>query len=326
MERVLVLPGVEEASVGSGIPFWGMSAFNVWAQGVDSLPVARGSGPFITTGTESHLATLGLELRAGRNFTDAEAATGARVTVVTENMARATWGGEAALGQCLLIQDRDGPCWEVVGIIEDHQLSQVTGDAPWQYYIPYGPATFELGAGGAGALFVRASGDPDALLGPVRRELQALDPGVRFAYVRPLQDLVDPQLRSWKLGATMFSLFGLLALLVASVGLYSVLAFNVTRRIRELGVRSAVGASGTRLLGMVLREATGVLGMGVALGLVLAVAAAGKLGPLLFETSPRDPVILTGVAALLLVVGVVASALPAWRASRVDPMTALRTE
>jgi ABC-type antimicrobial peptide transport system permease subunit len=124
----------------------------------------------------------------------------------------------------------------------------------------------------------------------------------------------------------MFSLFGALALLVASVGLYSVLAFNVARRVRELGVRSAMGASRGRLLGMVLGDATRLLGFGVALGLVLAAAAAGKLGPLLFDTSPRDPVILAGVALLLLLVGILASALPAWRASRVDPMEALRTE
>jgi predicted permease len=324
-ERLETLPGVQGASFASGIPFRGMMAFDVWAQGMDSLPVARGLGPFFTTVSPDHLETLGIELRAGRMFTAPEAATGARVTLVTENMAQGTWGGEAALGQCLLIQDREGPCWEVVGIVENSNLTRLTGETPWQHYLPLGAPALELGAGPR-ALFIRTRGDASSLLAPVRRELQSLDSRIRFAYVRLQQDLVDPELRSWKLGATMFSLFGILALVVASVGLYSVLAFNVTRRVRELGVRSAVGASRGHLVGMVLREATGVLGLGVLLGLILATSAASNLGPLLFETSPRDPMVLASVSLLLLLVGLVASAIPAWTASRVDPMTALRTE
>jgi ABC-type antimicrobial peptide transport system permease subunit len=124
----------------------------------------------------------------------------------------------------------------------------------------------------------------------------------------------------------MFSLFGVLALVVAMVGLYSVLAFNVARRTRELGVRSAMGASRTRLLNMILRQAVGVTTIGVLLGLGVAYLAAGKLGPLLFSTSPRDPVVMVGVAAVLLVVAFFAGAVPAWAAARVDPMTALRAD
>jgi len=124
----------------------------------------------------------------------------------------------------------------------------------------------------------------------------------------------------------MFSLFGILALLVATVGLYSVLAFNVARRTRELGVRHAVGASSRQIVGMVVREAVGTTGVGVALGLVLAVIAGGRLGPLLFETSPRDPVVIGGVVGVLLLVAVVAGALPARSASRVDPIQALRSD
>ena len=124
----------------------------------------------------------------------------------------------------------------------------------------------------------------------------------------------------------MFSLFGILALVVAMVGLYSVLAFNVARRTRELGVRSAMGASRTNLLSMVLRQAVGVTTMGVLLGLGIAYFGTNKLGPLLFNTSPRDPVVLVGVAAVLLLVAFFAGAIPAWAAARVDPMTALRAD
>ena len=124
----------------------------------------------------------------------------------------------------------------------------------------------------------------------------------------------------------MFSLFGLLALVVAMVGLYSVLAFDVARRTRELGVRSALGASGGQLVGMVLRGGLGVTAVGVSLGLLLALVASSRLGPLLFETSPRDPWVLAGAALTLLLVAAVAGAVPAWIASRVDPMGALRAE
>jgi ABC-type antimicrobial peptide transport system permease subunit len=224
-----------------------------------------------------------------------------------------------------MLNERESPCWEVVGVVEQSRLTNLTGEIPWQYYLPLGEAATSEGIE-PGVLFVKAQGDPRALLGAIRQELRTLDPAVRFANVRLLQDLIDPQLRSWKLGATMFSLFGVLALLVAAVGLYSVLAFNVARRTRELGVRSAMGASSGRLLGLVLRQAVGVTSVGVFLGLAVAYFAANSMGPLLFGTSPRDPQVLAGVAAVLILVALVAGAIPAWAAARVDPMEALRAE
>jgi putative ABC transport system permease protein len=229
------------------------------------------------------------------------------------------------LGQCIIVNDEESPCWEVVGVVENSRLTNLTGEVPWQYYLPMGSTVTHLEEG-PGALFVKAQGDPRALLPIVRQELRTLDPAIRFAHVRPLQAMVEPHLRPWRLGATMFSLFGVLALVVAMVGLYSVLAFNVARRTRELGVRSAMGASRTRLLNMVLRQAVGVTTIGVLLGLGVAYFAANKLGPLLFSTSPRDPAVLLGVGATLLVVAFFAAAIPAWAAARVDPMTALRAD
>ena len=176
------------------------------------------------------------------------------------------------------------------------------------------------------SLFVRTLGDPRPLLATVRSELQTLDPGIRFAHVQLQQDLIDPHLRSWKLGAIMFTLFGGLAVLVAMVGLYSVLAFNVARRTRELGVRSAMGASRSRLLKLVLRQAVGVTGVGVLIGLTVALPSADKMSSLLFNTSPRDPGVMIAVVAILLAVALAAGAIPAWAAAKVDPMKALRYE
>jgi len=324
-DRLESLPGVITASYASGIPFWSMSALEFFVPGLDSIPVPRGLGPFVTGASPDHLSTLGIQLKEGRMFTEEEAASGARVVVVTENMARGLWGSSAALGQCVLLEERDSPCWEVVGVVEASTLTTITEEQPWQYYVPFGEPSLALGMG-PGALFVKARGDPATLLAPIRRELRGVDPGIRFAHVRRFQELVDPDLRSWVLGATMFTLFGLLALVVAMVGLYSVLAFNVARRTRELGVRSAMGASSRRILRMVLRQAISVTGIGVVLGLFLAILASRSLEPLLFATSAADPTVWVGVVVVLLAVALVAGAVPAWAASRVDPMEALRAD
>jgi hypothetical protein len=302
-----------------------MSAFEFFVPELDSIPAPPGYGPFVTAGSQEHLSTMGIQLLEGRSFTDQEGTAGARVAMVSEGMARGLWGTGSPLGRCFMIQDRESACWEVVGVVEDSKLTGVTEAMVWQYFLPMGTVTDEYGMAPR-ALFIRADGDPRSLLPMIRSELQGLDPGIRYAHVRLQQDLIDPELRSWTLGATMFSLFGLLALLVAMVGLYSVLAFDVARRTRELGIRSAMGATRPRLVAMVLRTALGVSGMGISLGLLLAFLSANRLGPLLYETSPRDPLVLLGASLILLLVAILAGTLPALAASRVDPMGALSAE
>jgi len=325
IQRLERMPGVASASMTTMEPFLGMAAFEIFVPGLDSIPVPRGLGPFVTGASPNYLQTLGIELRAGRVFTDAEVAAGTRVAVVTENMANGLWPSGSALGACFKINDPESECWEVIGIAEDSHLTSLTGVLPWQYYVPLGEPFLSEGMG-PGALLIRARSTGGAMLSSIRGELRDLDPGIRFAQVRLLQDLIDPQLRAWRLGAGMFSIFGGLALLVAAFGLYSLLAFNVARRTRELGIRSAVGATRSTLLGMVLRQAVGVTGIGIFLGLAVATLAAGKMGPLLFGTSPRDPLVLAGVAGVLLLVALAAGSIPSWAAARVDPMKALRTE
>jgi ABC-type antimicrobial peptide transport system permease subunit len=176
-------------------------------------------------------------------------------------------------------------------------------------------------------LYVRArAGDVAALAATLAPMLRSLDPRVRFATVTPLRELIDPQARSWTLGATMFTVFGVLALVVAAIGLYSVLAFDVAQRTRELGIRSALGAEKRRLLQAVVKEGVAMAGVGMALGLAIALAASPYVTELLFEVSPRDPLVLAVVPAVLLVTAVLASLVPALRATRVDPVVALRAE
>ena len=160
----------------------------------------------------------------------------------------------------------------------------------------------------------------------MRTEMLKLNSGISFVRVESLQSSLDPQIRPWRLGATMFGLFGALALLVAAIGLYSVISYLVTQRTHELGVRIALGAQVGNIVGLVVRYGVGLAVVGVAIGTVLALNAGRWIEPLLFDTSPRSPAIFALVAAVLLLVALLASVVPAWRASRVDPIEALRSE
>jgi ABC-type antimicrobial peptide transport system permease subunit len=149
-------------------------------------------------------------------------------------------------------------------------------------------------------------------------------PGAAYVTVTPLDDIMGSQTRSWTLGATMFTVFGGLALLVAAIGLYSVIAYNVAQRTHELGVRIALGARSPDVVRLVVGEGLRVALAGIGIGTIVALATARYVGPLLFRVSPRDPAVLTGVATILAAVALLASVLPAWRASHVDPSVALR--
>ena len=175
-------------------------------------------------------------------------------------------------------------------------------------------------------MVVRPRGDVAALIEPLRRELQQLAPDVLFFAIEPLQDALDPQIRPWRLGASMFVIFGLLALLIAAVGLYSVLAYLVSQRTQELGVRMALGARAADILRLIVREGLIMTMLGMALGTLIATLAGRFIAAMLFDTSPRDPAVFAVVGMTLLAAALVALLVPAWRAARVDPAQALRAE
>jgi ABC-type lipoprotein release transport system permease subunit len=214
------------------------------------------------------------------------------------------------------------PCHTVVGIAEDIKAGSLKPDSSFYYYVP--ATQFSPQSGG---LFVRVrSGTARQHMETVRRRLQQEMPGASYVRLTPFSEVMGQQTQSWRLGATMFVAFGVLALVLAAVGLYSVIAYNVAQRQHELGVRVALGASGSDVIRLVVSDGLKVVGAGIAGGLLIALWAGRFVEPLLFSVSPRDPSVFTLVAAALIGVAIAASWVPARRASRVDPNVVLRSD
>ena len=312
-------PQVEHASLQTSVPFWSMWSVGLYVQGIDT--VSR-LGQFDLNGVSpDYFATLGTRILRGRGFSDLDVENAQRVMVVSEAMGKALWPGKDPIGQCVRVNADTLPCTYVVGVAENIKEQSLSADSSYYYYLP--ATQFNPQVGG---LFVRVRGEADQFKEALRRRLQHEMPGASYVTITPLGEIIGGQRRSWHLGATMFVAFGVLALLLAAIGLYSVIAYNVAQRTHELGVRVAVGAQSRDLIRLVVVEGLRLAVIGVAIGVGTALVAAKWLKPLLFEESPRDPLVFAGVTVLLIGTAVAASWLPALRASRVDPMVALRAE
>ena len=317
-QLAMTLPQVEAATATVYVPFWQSWSQDVFAPGVDP---ARLRDPAATNAVSpEYFAATGTRVLRGRGFLDSDDRSGARVAVVSESLARRLWDNEEALGRCIRFGVDTAPCLTVVGVVGDIRRSFNEGPLAHLYV----PSAQEPGPGSG--LFVRTRGPASASLEPVRRALQRVMPGTAYVDARPMQSAVDPEIRPWELGAAMFTLFGVLALLLAAVGLFSVISYNVSQRTHELGVRIALGARTADVLSLVVREGLRIAVIGTAIGVVVALAVGRFLKPLLYEVSARDPWTFGLVVAVLIAVAAGASLIPARRATRVDPTQALRGE
>jgi predicted permease len=324
--ELATFPGVTGVSLGIPSPFGTSYSTEIRLPGRDSVPRLRTAGPFYSGITADYFATMGIALLRGRAFTDADRAGTAPVAIVNQTMAKTYWPGGDAIGQCILLgSDSVPPCAEVVGIVEDARRMQLREEPTLQYYVPVDQAR-SFGMSSDRTLFIRVAGDPERMIEPIRRKLMSLDANFPWAAVRSMNTTLQPRIQPWRLGATVLTVFGLLALLVAAVGLFGVLAYSVATRTHEFGVRGALGANRGRIVGLVLREAVIITAIGLAIGAAGALALGRWATPMLFDTSPRDPVIIGGVAVVMLLTAIAASLLPALRASRIDPASALRTD
>jgi putative ABC transport system permease protein len=265
----------------------------------------------------------------GRAFDDRDGPGAPSVTVVSNAMARALWPDRDAIGQCIEVSWNPAaniptvPCTMVIGIAEDAAYQTLTDEQRFMYYLNVD----QMGLGFASRILVRLSGRPTASeMERVRRAMQEAMPGDGFVVIRPLQEVVDDQSRSWRLGATLFAAFGGLAVVVAAVGLYGVIGYTIAQRMHELGMRIALGARSGHILRLVLKQGVLFASAGAAIGLAIAFIASRWIEPLLYKQSPRDPAVYATVGALMILVGIAASAMPAWRAVRADPNRALRAD
>jgi ABC-type antimicrobial peptide transport system permease subunit len=251
--------------------------------------------------------------------------------VVSDAMAKALWPGRDAIGQCVRVNVDTMPCTYVVGIAENIKQQSLrtaapgdrssTGDNGFFYYLSAAQVrSRDLG------LFVRVAGDAESQVEPVRRALQRVMPGQAYVSVAPFSQVIGYVTKSWELGATMFVAFGVLAVVLAAIGLYSVIAHNVTQRTHEMGVRIALGAHIRDVVTLILAQGVRVTVVGIVLGGLVALVGSRWVEPLLFDVSPHDPLTYGSVGGLLIAIAIAASVIPAWRAARVDPNTALRAE
>ena len=314
------VPGVSHATLQESVPFAGMSSWPIFVSGIDSVS-AFGEFDFNTVSSD-YFATMGTRIVRGRGFENTDRENKQRVAVVGQSMAAVLWPGKDAVGQCFRFAADTSPCTYVVGVAEDiHSQSMDAEPKLFYYYLP--AAQWRPHDGG---LFVRARGDVRQVLEPLRQRLQADMPGSSFVTVTPLNEIVDLHRRSWMLGARVFTAFGVLALVLAAVGLYSVIAYNVAQRRHELGVRLALGAAKTGIVRLVVTESVRFALFGLVIGCVVSLAGRRWVAPLLFKESPRDPAVFAIVTLVLLFVAIAASWIPALRAAGVDPKTALQSD
>jgi predicted permease len=322
LDRLRQIPGVTHAAVAVGMPFGNRFTVRVRVPGRDSMPRLATGGPSISAVSHDYFETVGTRILRGRPFTAADRAGSERVAIVSETMARTVWPGREALGQCLLVMSDTLPCARVVGVAEDTHRSALREDPTMHYYIPLGQ---EVGFGGF-VMLVRGTGDP-RMLGPeIRRALVDLDASITLVDLQTIQDRIDPQMRPWKLGTAVLTAAGVLALLVTVVGIYSVTSYLVTLRRHEIGVRIALGATVGDVVHLVLNSGMLNAAAGVIIGSAVALVAGRFIEPLLFDVSPRDPVIYASVALTLIVASALACIVPALRANRISPVDALRSD
>jgi predicted permease len=323
------IPGVERTTrVAGTFPFVSSSATRLAVAGLPERPRVDDGGPYLHAVEAGYFQTVGTTIVEGRPFTADDRAGAPTVVIVNRTMARLYWPGESALGKCLHIGSDSPPCSTVVGVAENTRRQEIVEGDSLLYYVPIDQAADTLRAGGR--LIIRTTDTDRETIGrvgeTVRRQALALAPGLRYVSARPLDDIVSPQLRTWRLGAGLFSVFGVLALVVATIGLYSVVAFDVEGRRREMGLRAALGATAASLLGLVVRDGFRIASLGVAIGLAAAWLLSPIVSDLLFQSGGDDAGVYVGVTVVLLAAALLASALPGLRASSVDPGAALREE
>jgi putative ABC transport system permease protein len=321
LERIKRLPGVEAAAVTTLSPSNNSGPLSFDIAGRPPGKVQPGAVPYSVT--PDYFNAMGVRLLRGRGFDDRDGVSGPLVFVINETLARQFFGNEDPLGQrlSLKIGRNPEPVGEIVGIVRDVMQGMPGTPSPPQLYVPWAAFNWNRFF-----VMVRTAGDPAALLPLLKAEVHAIDGNQPVGASRTLEELMDNAIARTRLMLVLLVTFGLVALVIAAVGIYGVMAYSVSQRTMEFGIRMALGASRRDVLREVMRRGMRTVAVGVLLGVGAALLLGKVVGALLYNTSPRDPFTLVAIVLLLLAVALIACLLPARRATKVDPMVALRAE
>ena len=321
IERVAAIPGVESAARAIRQPL----AINYNRNSVffaDRMQPGDQAIPISATWVDDqYFGTLGISLLRGRNFNASDVPTAPRTAIVTDAFVKTYWPGQDAIGKTFRLRTADGPEFQVVGVVSDYKVETV-GEKPTPY-IHYSLRQREFTGE---VLLARTSGDPSALLAAMRREILALEPQAVVIEAQTMNAQVEATLTPARLAAQAATMVGIVATLLAAIGLYGVIAYAVARRTREIGIRMALGAAPSGVIALVMRQGLTVSAAGLAVGVLLAWLAARAIASGLYGISALDPLAWGGAMTLSLMSAAAANFIPARRASRVDPSIALRTE
>jgi predicted permease len=317
MERVKALPGVESAAFARMTPlsYGSFSSTPIAVDGYQPPPEEQPTVQYNEVGSD-YFATMGIPLVSGREFTRADDEKAALVAVVNETMAAKYWRGKNPIGERVQVKGR----WmQVVGVAKDSKYESVR-ETPKPFFYVSRRQNFTIGAD----LFIRTPLSPETMATALTREVHALDANLALYEVITLQEQLDRSTSPQQVAVTLVGVLGGLALLLAAIGLYGVMSYAVSQSRRELGLRMALGAGASNLLRLVMSRGLALTGGGVALGAAVALGLTRLLGNLLYKVSPRDPLAFGSAFVVMTITALAASFLPAWRATRTDPVRALR--
>jgi predicted permease len=320
IERARTSPGVQSATIASNFPLGGGLARTVFPEGQDEASGYRGTLTVLNDIAPNFLATLRVPLLSGREFTDADRKDTKQVAIISEAMAKRFWPNEIAVGKRFHFFGETA-LREVVGVARNTVVNAIGEEPQPLAYLPltqdYAPAV---------TMQVRTNGRPEAVVATVRSQVQSLDANLALTNFNTIGELIDQGLWAPRMGAALLTVFGGLALFLAVVGVYGVLSYSVNQQTREIGVRMAMGAQSGRILRLVVGQGMQLAIAGLTLGILIAFAATRVLSSLLFGVSAHDPLIFVGVSLILASAAILACYIPARRATKVDPLVALRYE
>jgi len=328
LDRVRALPGVDHAGLVRMLPLattigdWGLDV-----EGFEESPGrnAKGDWQIVSDGA---FEAMGTRLVRGRWFTLADTSASVPIAVINETLARTYWKDGNAVGGHIRLNNPRNPWLTVVGIVADERHNGITGIVKEKFYVPH--SQWHVATGGNIIrnvfLVIRTTTDPFGVAQPVRNQVRQMDPNLPVANVRPMTDVVSTALATPRLTGFLLGAFAAIALALAAVGIYGVLAYLVSRRTHEIGIRLAIGANRGQVLAMIVGQGLTLAIAGIALGVLAAFGLTRLMQNLLYQVTPSDPVTYVVVPVVLLAVAFVASYLPALRAARVSPTMALRVE